>query len=262
MSPHTTFPCPRCGERLPAGLTRCDACGAYIVSGDGGGGAAHGGAKSKKSGGPRSHDGGSHGGRRAPAGGMPPWGFLLVGLIVGGAVGYSLHAAVTPREEGGMPRGPSDIMGGANGSMASNQMLPGVIEAMARYRNVLAEDPVNVEANVGMGNLMFDANKWDQAIEHYTKALEGDPTNPDVRVDRAIAYHTLGDNQKAFEEMKIVTREKPEHKNSWLNLGVVAGALGDRKTNIDAWEQYLKLEPSGPHSDAIRQELAKVRSGS
>ncbi len=196
---------------------------------------------------------------------MPPWAFLLVGLIVGGAVGYSLHAAVSPRDDGGMPRGPADVMAGAGanagGGMPSNQMLPEVIEAMARYRNVLAEDPGNVEANIGIGNMMFDSNKWDKAIEHYTKALEGDPTNADVRVDRAIAYHTLGDNKTALEEMKRVTREKPEHQNAWLNLGVVAGALGDRKTNIEAWEQYLKLAPNGPHSEAIRKELASVRSG-
>jgi predicted Zn-dependent protease len=193
---------------------------------------------------------------------VPPWAFLLIGLAVGGAVGYSLRAAVAPRDDSGAMRGPADVMGAADGAgMPTNQMLPGVIEALARYRNVLAEDPANVEANVGMGNLMFDSNKWDQAIEYYSKALESDPDNADVRVDRAIAYHTLGQNQKAFEEMKRVTKERPSHKNAWLNLGVVAGAMGDRKTNIEAWEQYLKLEPAGPHSSTIRDELARVKTG-
>jgi tetratricopeptide (TPR) repeat protein len=255
MSRPNTFPCPRCGEPLPEGHARCDACGAYIV-GRGGAAAAHDEPRHKNSGGPRPAARGGH----RPASGMPSWAFLLIGLAVGGAVGYSLRAAVAPRDDSGMMRGPADVMGAADaGGMASNQMLPGVIEALARYSNVLAEDPDNIEANIGMGNLMFDSNKRDQAIEHYTKALERDPTNADVRVDRAIAYHTLGQNQKAFDEMKRVTKEQPTHKNAWLNLGVVAGAMGDRKANVEAWEQYLKLEPSGPHSDAIRQELAKAK---
>jgi DNA-directed RNA polymerase subunit alpha len=108
---------------------------------------------------------------------------------------------------------------------------------------------------------MFDSNKWDQAIEHYSKALEVDPKNADVRVDRAIAYHSVGQNEKAAEEMRRVTQEQPSHRNAWLNLGVVAGALGDKKTNIEAWERYLELDPNGAHAAAIRAELQKVKAG-
>ncbi|HJW14139.1 MAG TPA: tetratricopeptide repeat protein, partial [Thermoanaerobaculia bacterium] len=201
--------------------------------------------------------------------------------IAGGAVGYALRAAVTPRMEGGMPTGPADVMagggsgmgggmgadgggmgagmGGPAGGMQQTQMLPQVIEALAKYRNALATDPTNVEANVGMGNLMFDSGKWDKAVEYYTAALKKDPKNSDVAVDRAIAYHSLGQDAQALDELKRVTREHPEHKNAWLNLGVVAGAMGDNKTNIEAWEKYLKLEPTGQHSDAIRSELAKLK---
>ncbi|HEU4726147.1 MAG TPA: tetratricopeptide repeat protein [Candidatus Eisenbacteria bacterium] len=245
-------------------MTRCDACGAYIVPESGGhsGGAPRGAAS------PRSGKGASHAPAPRGGGGIPPWAFLVIGLVVGGAVGYALRAAVAPRDDSGMATGPADIMAGATGAgapaggMEQTQMLPGVIEALGKYRTTLASDPTNVEANVGIGNLMFDSGKWDQAIEHYSTALDKDPTLADVRVDRAIAYHTIGQNDKALAEMKRVTKEKPDHKNAWLNMGVVAGALGDRKTNIEAWETYLKLEPTGPHSDAIRGELAKVKAGS
>jgi hypothetical protein len=276
--PTNTFTCPRCGERLPAGFTRCDACGAYIVPSSGGQGGQ-----------PGATSGGSHGGSqraRGPqksAGGsgpLPAWAFLVIGLIAGGAVGYALRAAVTPRMEGGAPMGPSDVMaggggggpmdagmgggmggamGGGAGGMDKTQMLPQVIEALAKYRNTLADDPGNVEANIGMGNMMFDSGKWDQAVEFYTTALKKDPKNTDVAVDRAIAYHSLGQDTKAIEELRRITREHPDHKNAWLNLGVVAGSMGDTKTNITAWEKYLKLEPSGPHSDAIKSELAKMK---
>jgi len=260
----TSVTCPRCGERLPPGFTRCDACGAYIVSAPG---------VSSSAGQPR-----AHGTARTPSrgkAGLPPWAFLVIGLIAGGAIGYALRAAVTPRMEGGMPTGPADVMagggspvdggmggdagGGDAGGMQKTQMMPEVIQALAKYRNALATDPTNVEANVGMGNLMFDAGKWDKAIEYYTTALQKDPKNADVGVDRAVAYHSLGQDKRALEELKRITRENPNHKNAWLNLGVVAGSMGDNKTNIEAWETYLKLEPTGQHSDAVRGELAKLR---
>lgn len=248
--------CPRCGERLPEGATRCDACGAYIVP--------HPSSAAPSATGKRPQGPGP-GPRRAPVRtGSAPWIYLLVGLVVGGAVGYALRSGVGPREDGGAPMGPADVMsGGAPGGAgmgAGGGPMPSDISAQVqRYRSALTMDPNDVQAHIGLGNLMFDSNQWDKAIEHYTKALELDPKNPDVRVDRAIAYHSLGQDPKAKEEMLRVTKERPEHKNAWLNLGVVSQATGDKATAIRAWEQYVKLEPTGPHSAAIRDELNRLK---
>jgi cytochrome c-type biogenesis protein CcmH/NrfG len=182
-------------------------------------------------------------------------------------VGYALRSEIAPRaEDGGAPTGPADIMSGAGGSMggppAGAQMPAEVSAAVQRYRQTLRADPTNVEANIGLGNLQFDIGRYEQAIAHYTTALERDPGNADVRVDRAIAYHSTNQNDKAKAELERAAREHPEHRNAWLNLGVVSSSMGDRATAIRAWEQYLKLEPNGEHSDAIRAELETLKKGS
>jgi Flp pilus assembly protein TadD len=117
-----------------------------------------------------------------------------------------------------------------------------------------------VAANIGLGNLLFDSGQWEKAVDHYSTALEKDPKNADVRVDRAIAYHSLGQDAKAKEELLAVTKSHPEHRNAWLNLGVVSANMEDKATAIHAWEQYLKLEPNGTHSAAIRDELQRLKS--
>lgn len=262
-APHGTIVCPRCGERLPEGATRCDACGAYLVPHPGATAAP---AAARRPGtipGP----GPGPGPRRASArAGASPWIYLIVGLVVGGAVGYTLRSGVAPRDDSGAPTGPADVMSGAGsggmggGMGAGGGAMPSDIAAQVqRYRSAIAMDPNDLQAHIGLGNLMFDSSQWDKAIEHYTKALELDPKNPDVRVDRAIAYHSLGQNPKAKEEMVRVTKERPEHRNAWLNLGVVSQATGDKATAIRAWEEYLKLEPSGTHSAAIREELTRLK---
>lgn len=257
-----TFPCPRCGERLPAGLTRCDACGAYVV--------------------PTPEVTPSSTAKPAHAGGTPAiaWLLLVVGLICGGAVGYALRGAVGPRLDGGMPTGPADIMGGmtgagergamdgggmgggSSGSPAAPQMPPQVTAMVQQYRQTLARDPGNVEANIGFGNLLFDSGQWQRAVEHYQRALEKTPGNADVRVDMGIALHNLGQNEQARKEMERVTRERPTHLNAWLNLGVVAATLDDRAGAIRAWEQYLKLAPNGEHAAAIRAQLEELKKAS
>ena len=195
---------------------------------------------------------------------------LLIGLICGGAVGYALRGSVGPRSDDGMPTGPADIMSGQTGAGAGAGMMGGVPQGamppevanmVSGYRQTLAKDPENVEANIGLGNLFFDSAKWQQAIEHYQKALDKQPKNADVRVDMAICYHNLGQDDRAKQEMERVTREQPNHKNAWLNLGVVSSNMGDRATAIKAWEQYLKLDPGGPHSSSIREQIEALKRG-
>ena len=189
---------------------------------------------------------------------------LAVGLLCGGALGYTLRGAVGPREEGGMPSGPADVMSGSMGGAAVQGGAPmampeEVRQVSAQYRERLATNPKDVEALVGMGNLLFDSHQWDRAIEHYQKALDQTPANADVRVDMAIAYHQLGQNERAAQEMERVTKETPEHRNAWLNLGVVSAAMGDNARAIRSWEQYLKLEPNSPHAASLRAQLEELK---
>src|SRR5437870_931824 len=219
-----TSPCPRCGESLPAGFPRCDACGAYLVPAP-----AAGHSSSRRSMSDRGRGGAPSGGRKATPSGStgPSWLFLVVGLACGGAVGYALHGAVGPREHAGMPTGPADVMRGAaggdgagggaggagGGPMGSGQMppqMPPQVTAMVlQYRQALARDPDDLEANIGFGNLLFDSGQWQKAIDHYQRALKKAPGNADVRVDMAIAIHSLGQNEIARKELERVTREKP-----------------------------------------------------
>ena len=273
MTPAHTITCPRCGERLPEGLARCDACGAYLVAVPAAG-ASH-----------AEQGGGTRGGAKvfrpkAPESSLTgtAWALLLIGLVLGGAIGYALRGAVAPRMEGSAPTGPADIMagagvgagaapgagapmGGGTGGQAP-EMPAEIVAQVQKYRQVLASDPSNLEANVGMGNLLFDSGQWEKAVQHYAKALEKDPKNGDVRVDMAIAHHNLGQNDLAISELKRVTQELPEHRNAWLNLGVVSADMGDNATAIKAWKRYLILEPNGSHSAAIREEISRLRQGS
>ena len=246
--------CPRCGESLPSILHICDACGFEL-------GAA---AKAKIAARP------SAPARRDPPG-VPgiAWLLLVVGLAVGGMVGFALHSAVGPKAESGMPAGPADIMAGGDagaatdgGAMAGGapQRMPQQIMQMVQgYKSALAKNPKDLEALIGLANLEFDSGQWAHAIDYYSRALTVDPKNADVRVDRAIAYHSTGQNDVARKELLAVTREQPEHKNAWLNLGVVSRDLGDRAGALRAWQRYLELDPQGEHAASVRQEIENLK---
>jgi tetratricopeptide repeat protein len=256
--------CPRCGESLPPTLDRCDACGADL--------------RARGSSGPTTpapqKQGGARAARREPEG-VPgvAWLLLVVGLAVGGMVGFALHSAIGPRGEEGMPTGPADIMagGGSGGAPASGggmgagagagapQMPTQIVQMVKAYKAAIAKNPKDLEAITGLANLEFDSGQWEKAIDYYTRALAIDPGNADVRVDRAIAYHSSGQNDLAKKELLRVTRERPSHRNAWLNLGVVMRETGDLQGAVTAWERYLEIDPNGEHAADIRKELANLK---
>lgn len=127
-------------------------------------------------------------------------------------------------------------------------------------RSVLKDDPKNVNALIQLGNLYFDIDQFNQAIETYSKALEVDPKNVDVRTDMGIMYRKKGDYDRAIAEFKRAAELDPKHVNSRYNLGVVLlHDKGDIKGAIKAWEDYLKVDPASPRAENIRNQIGKMK---
>jgi len=111
-------------------------------------------------------------------------------------------------------------------------------------KSILEKDPRDLQALITLGNAYFDTDRYQEAIDAYSKALAIDPKNPDVRTDMGIMYRRLGQFDKAIESFRQVARDNPMHVNSRFNLGVVL--KHDKKDflgAIQAWEEFLKLEP-------------------
>ena len=127
-------------------------------------------------------------------------------------------------------------------------------------QSVLKNDPKNLNALVHLGNAYFDSGQFDQAIETYSKALEIDPNNADVRTDLGIMYRRKGEFDRAIAEFKKAAEIDPRHANSRYNLGIVLlHDKGDIKGAIKAWEDYLKLQPTGPRAENIRNQMTRMK---
>ena len=128
-------------------------------------------------------------------------------------------------------------------------------------RSMLKDDPKNLNVLIQLGNLYFDADQFSQAIEVYSRALEIDPKNADVHTDMGIMYRKKRDFDRAIAEFKKAAELDPEHVNSRYNLGIVL--LHDKqdiKGAIKAWEDYLRVEPTGPRADNIRNQMDKMKA--
>jgi hypothetical protein len=150
-----------------------------------------------------------------------------------------------PQTGTGPLRGSSNALPGAGvgGGTPAGAPEP-VMQELAQLRARLAHNPKDVAALVRLGNMEFDAQKFDKATAYYERALALDPTNPDVRTDYATALHQSGRDLDALKQLDVVLRERPGFHAALFNRGVVLQAIGRRSDAIADFRAYLKV--AGP----------------
>jgi len=80
-------------------------------------------------------------------------------------------------------------------------------------------------------------------------------------VDMGTCYRNTGQPQKAVEAYRKALAVNPNHLNAHRNLGVVSAFdLGDRKTAVQAFEEYLRLAPNAQDAAQVRQLIANLKS--
>lgn len=168
-----------------------------------------------------------------------------------------LHAGACSSDERAAPAG--RMPGGRPGpDRPQSPYYYGIIE---EHRNVLAEDPHNLAAVIGLANALYDAGQWRQAIQYYERALRLDPHLTDVITDMGTCYRNLGMIDKAIALYQQTLALEPVHQNALFNLGVVYGF--DKKDYAQAikfWDQLLHVAPKHPKADYLQANIAQFRN--
>jgi hypothetical protein len=120
-----------------------------------------------------------------------------------------------------------------------------VMAQIQELRGRLERNPRDLAALVGLGNMEFDARKFDKADGYYRRALALDPSSPDVRTDDAAALHQTGHDIEALAQLDRVLAERPKFPNAIYNRGVVLQAIGRRSDALDAFRKFLTVVPAG-----------------
>lgn len=134
------------------------------------------------------------------------------------------------------------------------------LEALERQIKAAPDD---IKLHVKAGNLLFDNERYKDAVKFYEKALELGLVDPNVFTDAGICYRRLGNPKKAAAYFRRAGKADPNHQNSALNLGIVLlHDLQDKEGAIKAWRKYLALAPQGPRAEMIRRVMAQLESRS
>jgi tetratricopeptide (TPR) repeat protein len=181
---------------------------------------------------------------------------ILFGLIAGWIIG-SQQASGRPPAASVAAAAPAPASGAAPVSRAAV-----LDETQVNALKTVAErDASSAAPRVQLGNLYFDAERYDDAIKWYGDALKLTPNDVNVSTDLGVSYYYANQPDQALAQFDRSLKLDPRHAKTLLNLGIVK-AFG--KQDLDgaetAWKQVIAIAPDGPEGQAARRALDSLTS--
>jgi len=114
---------------------------------------------------------------------------------------------------------------------------------------------------VDLGNLYFDAERYDMATSWYQAALKIDPKDVNASTDLAVSYYSSNQIDQALAQFEVSLKIDPTHTKTLLNQGIV---LAFGKQDLDAatksWEKLIAVAPTSPEAARAKEALAAIKT--
>jgi len=180
---------------------------------------------------------------------------VLFGLLAGWVIGSQQAGSRMPAPP------PAATTAAPAPAGAGSQAIP-LDEARATsLKDVAGRQPSDPAPRVQLGNMYFDAERFDEAIAWYTDALKLDPSDVNVSTDLGVSYYYTNRPDRALEQFDRSLELDPMHTKTFLNMGIVkAFGKQDLEGAAAAWTKVVELAPDSPEGQAARGALERMRA--
>jgi tetratricopeptide (TPR) repeat protein len=182
---------------------------------------------------------------------------VLFGLIAGWVIG-SQQATTRPATAAAAPAAQQGAAPAGGGTSRAAVLDETQVTAL---KTVAERETSNPAPRVQLGNLYFDAERYDDAIKWYGDALKLSPKDVNVSTDLGVSYYYSNQPDKALAQFDHSLTIDPKHAKTLLNVGIVK-AFG--KQDLDgagaAWKQVIALAPDSPEGQAAKRALDSLTS--
>lgn len=206
-----------------------------------------------------------------------PWFTLVIGLMVGLALGYvfaerqpippgkALRLGAPPAAQAsGLPDGHPPLDGGA-----PNPETRFFEQQISEIRERIAQNPGDVGLKVEMGNAFFELARttgnpghWQEARVWYETAMaEGRSNDPDVLTDLGVVLRNLEFFDRSVEALDRAIAVEPDHWQAWFNKVVVLNFdLHDHDGAREAFGRLKEIAARNPQVPDLAAMEAEVMS--
>jgi len=179
---------------------------------------------------------------------------IFFGLVAGWVIGSQQAAVRAPA--------PAPQASTAPASSAAPTRAAALDETrVTALKSVAEQQPSNAKPRVELGNLYFDAERYDDAIKWYVEALTLQPNDVDVSTDLGVSYYYTNQPDKALAQFDKSLRLNAKHTKTLLNVGIVrAFGKQDLAGAQEAWQQVISIAPNSPEGQAAKRALDSLQA--
>jgi tetratricopeptide (TPR) repeat protein len=180
---------------------------------------------------------------------------IAFGVIAGWIIGTQ-QAKPAPAPQAAAPAA-------SNSSPASSNTRAAIVDdaKVNALKSVAEKEPNNAKPRIELGNLYFDAERYDDAITWYEQAVKLAPGDANLSTDLGVCYYYTNQPDKALERFDASLKIDPNHVKTLLNVGIVrAFGKQDLAGATQAWERVIAIAPNGPEGQTAKRALETLKS--
>ncbi len=123
-----------------------------------------------------------------------------------------------------------------------------VEEAIGHYHKAIQINPTFSESPNNLGVALAAEGRFDEAIESYRKAIQINPDFPGALNNLGVALAAKGQFDEAIDSYRKAIRLNPNYANALDNLGVALTIRGQFDEAIDNYRKAIQIDPSRPET--------------
>jgi tetratricopeptide (TPR) repeat protein len=185
---------------------------------------------------------------------------VIFGLIAGWVIGAQQAAGRAPaaavvQESSPVAAAPAKANEGGTRAAILDETK------VTALKNVASREKSNAQTRVDLGNLYFDAERYDDAIQWYAEALALKPNDVNVSTDLGVCYYYTNQPDKALAQFDRSLKLDANHAKTLLNVGIVrAFGKQDLDGATEAWQKVMKVAPNSPEAQTAKRALDTLQS--
>lgn len=185
----------------------------------------------------------------------------IAGIAFGLIAGWVIGAQKIPALSSPPPPAAVQQQAAPSGPPAPPPPQPLDEAKAAALKETANQQPKDAKSRVDLGNLYFDAQRYNDAIAWYGEALKLTPKDVNVSTDLGLSYWYTSQTDKALAQFDESLKIDPNHPKTLMNVGVVK-AMGkqDLAGAEEAWKKLVEVAPNSPEAESARRVLESLKN--
>jgi tetratricopeptide (TPR) repeat protein len=125
----------------------------------------------------------------------------------------------------------------------ANYRLNNLSEALSEFESIVAMDPRNAEAWLGIASIAMASNQWARVAEANLRLKQLDATSAELSFNLALHCEDAGNESEAEGLYRDALREQPVFPEALLNLGNLLERRGEMDEARFCWKRAVEFKP-------------------